>query len=91
MAKVYYQEKDLTIQIFSDETKKNWLYEVDLKSCIDSAQLLDYFFQIANKTWCTPQILYDLVQEIEKACQHKHQENAQAVFCPFGRNPKIKW
>ncbi len=88
--KVFFQEKDLTIQIVSDD-QKTWFYEIDLELCVDSVQILDYVFQISNKSWCTPQIMYDLIKEIDKACQHKHQENAQAVFCPFGANKTISW
>ena len=90
MAKVYFKKSDLTIQITSDD-KKKWFYSVELEKCTDSAQILDYIFQIANKTWCSPQILYDLIQEIEKACREIHSEAAQGVFCPFGENQEVKW
>jgi hypothetical protein len=90
MTKVYFQKSNLTIQIESEDGK-DWLYEVDLERCTDSAQMLDYLLQIASKDWCTPQILYDLINEIEKACQQIQKTNAQAVFCPFGQNQKVNW
>ena len=90
MTKVYFQKKDLTIQIESDNGK-DWLYEVDLENCTDSAQLLDYTLQIAGKSWCTPQVLYEFVQELENACREVHDTNAQRVFCPMGKSQKVNW
>jgi hypothetical protein len=90
MTKVYFQKSNLTIQIESDDGK-DWLYEVDLENCTDSAQILDYILQIADKDWCTPQILYDLIKEIEKASREVHRKNAQGVFCPLGENQKVSW
>ena len=90
MTKVYFQKSNLTIQIESNDGKE-WLYEVDLEKCTDSAQILDYILQIAGKEWCTPQILYDLTKEIEEACKKVHGKNAQLVFCPFGQNQQVSW
>ena len=90
MTKVYFQKNDLTIQIGS-ENDDTWLYEVDLEKCTDSAQTLDYILQVASKNWCTPQILFDLIKEFEKACKSIHGGNAQKVFCPFGENQEVTW
>ena len=90
MTKVYFQKSDLTIQIESDGGK-DWLYEIDLENCTDSAQILDYILQITGKSWCTPQTLYEIIQELEKACKEVHGTNTQRVFCPMGESQKVTW
>ncbi len=89
MNNIYFQKHNLTIQIYSDH-KKEWLYGVDLENCTNSAEILDYIFQIAAKKWRTPQILYDLIKEIEEAWKKIHGKNAQLTFC-LGKNQTIKW
>ena len=66
-------------------------YYVPLKRCATSAQCLDWILQVAKKTWCTPQMLYDLVEQIELACREVHGKSAQSVFCPGGSYREVKW
>lgn len=88
--RVYFQESNLTIQIES-ANQKYWLYEIDLEKCIDSTEVLDYILQIADKQWCTPQLIFDLLKEINQASLKIHGVNAQAVFCQQGLNQKVSW
>lgn len=37
-------------------------YEIDLETCTSSAKILDWIFQIESKTWCTPELLHDLIR-----------------------------
>ena len=39
-------------------------YEVDLDDALTSAQILDWIFQLAGKTWCGPWCLYGLVEAL---------------------------
>ena len=40
-------------------------YYVDLERCRTSAELLDWIFQINQKTWATPEIVKDLLDAID--------------------------
>ncbi len=90
MTKVYFNKSDLTIDIVLED-EKEWSYVIDLERCTDSAQMLDSLFQLQLKTWCTPQILFDVFKEIDKACAEIQGKNAQAVFCPLGENQAVQW
>lgn len=59
------------------------LYEIDLERIRDSAEMLDWIFQIFNKTWATPRIIFDLLNAFESIFE------PQASLCPFGRNKQI--
>jgi hypothetical protein len=37
-------------------------YEVDLEQCTTSAQMLDWIFQFASKSWATSEAIGDLVK-----------------------------
>lgn len=85
---VHFKKENLTITI-NDGTRE--IYEIDLQRCNDSARLLDYIFQIHNKTWCTPKLIKDLLNTLEKACQDVFDNYVQGVFCSMGHDYKVDW
>ncbi len=87
---VCFRENDLTIQIYSLPQKTS-LYEIDLEKCNDSAETLDYILQLMGKGWATPQLIFDVLREIERACEVVFGFGAQGVFCPFGNNQQVDW
>lgn len=89
MAKVYFDKENLTIQI--DHENGGNIYYIDLEECKNSAQLLDWIFQIIEKTWCTPQIMFDILKCIDDACHEVHGNYVQGVYCPWGKSKQVNW
>ena len=54
------------------------VYYVDLDRCESSAAVLDWLFQIFNKTWCTPKTIFDFMTHLQERIR------PQARLCSFG-------
>lgn len=80
---------NLTVQIRRDDG--TWIYEIDLERCRNSAELLDWLFQVLNKHWCTPQIISAVMWKIEEACRQYHHQSVQGTFCGLGIDHKVSW
>jgi hypothetical protein len=50
---------------FTDPNKPRLLYNIPLWEISQSSKMLDWIFQIAEKTWAKPEDLYDLIQAFE--------------------------
>jgi hypothetical protein len=44
---------------------KDGAYEIDLEKITNSAQMLDWIFQIREKVWATPAVMTDLLSAFE--------------------------
>jgi hypothetical protein len=66
-------------------------HEIDLNECTDAARMLDALLLLSRKTWCTPDILFDVVLCMEEASQKVHNTTAQNVFCPLGQFRSTTW
>jgi hypothetical protein len=53
-------------------------YEIRLDECSTSAQMLDWIFQLATKTWMTSEDIGDLIHALKDII------NPQANLCSFG-------
>src|SRR5262249_11209184 len=53
-------------------------YEVDLEECTTSAQVLDWIWQFAKKSWTSSEAVGDLVKILNKLLR------PQATLCSFG-------
>ncbi len=73
----HYDHDRLALDLFNIEG--HWIYEVDLERCRTSAEVLDWIFQVAGKTWCTDKILGGLIHMLDKIL------HPQATLCSFGR------
>lgn len=80
---------NLTIQILTDSG--SWLYEIDLERCQGSAALLDALFQVLYKSWCTPQVIFDIMWQVEAACKKYQRNSVQGTFCSLGIDHKVSW
>lgn len=69
----------------------NWIYEIDIEKCRTAAEALDWVFQVFNKPWATPELLFEILGALETACQNQFSKPAQGVWCPFGQSQKVKW
>jgi len=85
--KVRFDRDRVTIEI----EHHHGIYEIDVERMVNSANTLDWIFQIARKNWATPEILHDLVHVIDDACRECFGNTAQGVFCPSGVDKKVKW
>jgi hypothetical protein len=56
-----------------------WTYAVDLERCATSAQLADWIFQVASKTWATDAVIGELVRALNDVL------DPQATLCSFGQ------
>jgi hypothetical protein len=55
-----------------------WLYDVDLERCRTSAEVLDWIFQVAAKTWADDRMIAGLVRELDRRL------HPQGTLCAFG-------
>lgn len=60
-------------------------YEVDLDRCTTAAELADWLFHLAGKTWCKGSVLTDLILCLDKAIEERHGKNAQEYFGKKGK------
>jgi hypothetical protein len=80
---------NLTIQVLHDDG--SWLYEIDVERCRNSAETLDWLYQVLYKSWCSPQVIFDVMWALEQACQKYHRESVQGTFCGLGIDRRVKW
>lgn len=85
---VYFDQKSLEIVI---ETGNHYQYGLDLERANNSAELLDWIFQINYKAWATPEVMKKLLDEINKACLIVFDRSAQVTYCPSGVDKKVNW
>ena len=80
---------NLSVEICDDDGR--YVYDIDLEECVSSAQLLDYLFQVFRKSWCTPQVIADVMRVVDGACMERFGLPAQGVFCSFGYDSNVDW
>lgn len=66
-------------------------YEIDLEAMDSSAEVLDFIFQVAGKTWSDTKLIGEMIHAIEDACQRQFGDSAQGVLCPWGNSMRIDW
>ena len=59
-------------------------YEIDLETIRDSAEMLDWIFQLEHKTWATERDLADLLSALDDIF------NPQANLCSVGKSKTIE-
>ena len=86
--KVIFNEKNLTIDYVENN---DIVYQIDLEICCNSAELLDWIFQIYNKSWSTSDIINNTLEELERACKTIFNNSVQGMFCPNGVDKEVYW
>jgi len=66
-------------------------YRLHLDEARNAVELLDWLVQIAQKGWCRPQRLRDLIDELNDACLLVFGTTIQGVYCPFERPRIVDW
>jgi hypothetical protein len=67
------------------------MYGFDLERCSDSAEFLDWIFQLHHKTWFTPELMSKFLDTMEEVCSEKLHKSVQGSFCPWGKGLKVNW
>jgi hypothetical protein len=74
---------------FYDQDKE--LYSIHIHQLSDTAEVMDFFFQISQKGWCNPDHIKGFLECIEEVSKKYFGQNAQGVFSPYGEFRKIDW
>ena len=81
-----------TLEVVFANAYGNASYRADLEDFTTAAKALDWIFQIGRKTWCSPQMLSDLIEVLDVACVDVFDREFQGVFCPFGQTgTRVNW
>jgi hypothetical protein len=67
------------------------VYDFTIDRLGSGAEVLDWFFQVNNKRWCTAQHLKEFLDCLEEITEIYFNDNAQGVFCPGGANKTVDW
>lgn len=65
------------------ERDGEWIYEFDLDHGRNSAEVLDFIFQVVKKPWITTEEMFDLLHAIDDVL------DPQGQLCSFGKNSPI--
>lgn len=82
------RKDNLTLEI---QDGGSYLYHIDLEECTDSAGVLDWIFQVLNKDFMTPDLMFAILNELNAACATYFNAGVQGVFCPFAENKQVQW
>ncbi|MEQ5321482.1 TIR domain-containing protein [Providencia rettgeri] len=89
------QKKPVTFdpesQTISFWNKDKEVYNFTIDRLSSGSEVLDWFFQIANKGWCTGEHLKAFLSCLEEITDLYFKQNAQGVFCPWGINQEVDW
>jgi hypothetical protein len=67
-------------------------YEVDLERCNDSAQLLDWIFQVAGKLDRNgAEVVWEFLHALNLVSCRVFGHCVQGAFCPFGKGYEVDW
>lgn len=86
---VEFNRKELTIDIRTPQHS----YYIDLTRAKTPAAVLDWLFQILQKSWVTPEIFFDVANTLDDACQQVFGPGmtVQGCFCSDGRATAVDW
>ena len=69
----------------------NNTYDIDVMRLRSPGDILDFIFQVKHKTWCGPQMMYELLTCFDMASELYLGGSVQGRFCPGGSNRVIDW
>jgi HAD superfamily hydrolase (TIGR01662 family) len=85
---VHFDAQQLTLSVMRGALPA---YEIDLSRCTDAPSMLDAIFQLAQKPWCTPRTLYDVVQRADDACRLMHGMGVRELFGNAEQQLPVQW
>lgn len=87
-SQVLFDVKNESINFYED---KNQLYSIHINQLTDTAEVLDFLFQVSGKRWCKSKHIKGFLDCLEEVSDKYFDQNAQGVFSPFGSFRKIDW
>ena len=72
-------------------SKNSDVYDFNIERLTSGSEVLDWFLQVNNKSWCTPEHLKSFLNCIEEISDLYFDMGAQGVFCPGGQNKTADW
>lgn len=67
------------------------VYDFRIDRLTSGSEVLDWFFQVSNKGWCTGEHLKSFLDCLEEITDLYFENGAQGVFCPSGVNKEVDW
>lgn len=86
--KVLFDKKSETITFYSGENEEYW---IGLDQLNNTAEIIDFIFQVAEKGWCKSKHIKEFVDCLNEVSNLYFDTSAQGVICPFGSFMKIDW
>lgn len=86
---ITFDREECTIDMKTDDGGHH--YWIDLDRCTTPAQLLNWIFQLHNKSWMTADLMRELLEGFEQACREVFDGDVQGVFCPCGVSKIVNW
>lgn len=86
--KVIFDKKTEAIIFYSGENENYWIGLDQLK---DTAEIIDFIFQVSAKGWCKSKHIKEFVDCLNEVSDLYFNTSAQGVICPFGSFMKINW
>jgi hypothetical protein len=88
---VQFDRRNLVLKVYEPPPYDKVWYEIDLERCNDPAQILDWIYQLNGKSWMTNDLMGQVIEAIEAACDEVFGHGIQGVFCPCGASRRADW
>jgi len=91
-----FNKDNMTIEVWPDgigcgDIISGGIYEIDLERCSNSAEVLDWIYQLFYKSWVDAELMMEFLECFNNACNEIHKQYTQAIFCPFGCSKTVNW
>ncbi|MFT6503015.1 MAG: hypothetical protein ACJASQ_003147 [Crocinitomicaceae bacterium] len=86
--KVLFDKENEAILFYNGEKE---VYSIGLNQLTDTAETIDFIFQVAGKGWCKSKHIKEFVDCLNEISDLYFDTSAQGVICPFGSFMKIDW
>lgn len=86
--KVIFDKESEAILFYSGEDEEYWIGLDQLKN---TAEVIDFIFQVAGKSWCKSKHIKEFVDCLNEISNLYFDTSAQGVICPYGSFMKIDW
>lgn len=86
--KVIFDKESEAIIFYGGERKE---YCIGLNQLTNTAEIIDFIFQVARKGWCKSKHIKEFVDCLNEVSDLYFDTSAQGVICPFGSFMKIDW
>ena len=77
--------------IMPDGKTERHCYEIDLERSNTPAQILDWIYQLDQKIWMTNDLMGQIIQAYDDACEKVFHAYMQSVFCGSGIPREADW